>query len=77
MVNVDPNLGPSQVVNLDTARLSACDLSKRLPMQCAVRLLILIAGRHDQRIDQRHASRLDQIEAAARVLGRRLEMRVA
>ena len=46
-------------------------------MQRAVRLLILIAGRHDQRIDQRHASRLDQIEAAARVLGRRLEMRVA
>ena len=46
-------------------------------MQRALRLLILIAGRHDQSIDQRHASRLDQTEAAARVLGRRLEMRVA
>ena len=66
-----------KIVNLDTARLAACDLSKRLPMQCAVRLLILIAGRHDQRIDQRHTSRLEQIEAAARVLGRRLEMRVS
>ena len=31
----------------------------------------------DRLFDLRHASRLDQIEAAARVLGRRLEVRVA
>lgn len=31
----------------------------------------------DRLLDLRHASRLDQIEAAARVLGRRLEVRVA
>ena len=30
----------------------------------------------DRLFDLRHASRLDQIEAAARVLGRRLEVRV-
>jgi len=31
----------------------------------------------DRLFDLRHASRLDQIEAAARVLGRRLEVRIA
>jgi len=31
----------------------------------------------DRLLDLRHASRLDQIEAAARVLGRQLEVRVA
>lgn len=31
----------------------------------------------DRLFDLRHASRLDQIEAAARVLGRQLEVRVA
>ena len=31
----------------------------------------------DRLFDLRHASRIDQIEAAARALGRRLEMRVA
>jgi antitoxin HicB len=31
----------------------------------------------DRLFDLRHASRLDQIEAAARVLGRQIEVRVA
>ena len=30
----------------------------------------------DRRFDLRHASRLDQIDAAARVLGKHLEVRV-
>lgn len=49
-------------------RIKKSELSRRL-------------GKHmpqvDRLFDLRHASRLDQIEAAARVLGRHLEVRVA
>ena len=47
-----PILGPLSLVcySCDQYFGLVCDLSKRLPMQCAVRSPILIAGHLDQRI---------------------------
>ena len=70
-----------------TVRPSALDASKLGVHQAMIKQGIKKAelarrlGWHmpqvDRLFDLRHASRLDQIEAAARVLGRRLEVRVA
>ena len=70
-----------------TVRLSALDAAKLGVHQAMTEQGIKKAelarrlGWHmpqvDRLFDLRHASRLDQIEAAARVLGRRLEVRVA